>query len=404
MAEFKCKMISEEGTVFETVVEAESPFEIYEMAELRNEGVLTVEKYKKPFSLQSTLNSFQKIKPQELEDFTSQLVVMLKAGVPLIDSLKTIVDTLTTERLRNIINEVIEAVEGGKSFSKALEPYPKVFDTLYVNMVMVGETTGVLDVILAHLRGFIHHDIAVRRKIKSAMRYPLIVISVLLIAFVGAVGFIIPRFADLFNNANVALPLPTQIMIVLSKAVTDYWFITISIVGLIIFTIRYYISKPAGAYRFDRLKLVFPVFKHIVLESSLARFAHILETLNRSGIKIIRALEITEQTIENRVISREIGVAREKVIEGVSLAESLSGSKHFPKTMLMMLSVGEESGALDAMLLNISEQYDTSVNMRIEGLSAAIEPMLTIGIGGFLLLFALSIFLPMWRITDVVRA
>jgi type II secretory pathway component PulF len=168
------------------------------MAELRNEGVLAVAKYKKPFNLVSYLNSFQKIRPQELEDFTSQLVVMLKAGVPLIDSLKSIVDQLASERMRNIINEVIEAVEGGKSFSKALEPYPKIFDTLYVNMVMVGETTGVLDVILAHLRGFIHHDIAVRRKIKSAMRYPLIVIGVLVVAFVGEVAFIIPKFASLY--------------------------------------------------------------------------------------------------------------------------------------------------------------------------------------------------------------
>jgi type II secretory pathway component PulF len=403
MAEFKCKMISVEGTVFEAVVEAESQFEIYEKAELRNEGVLSVEKYKKPFSLQSYLNNLQRIKPQDLENFTSQLVVMLKAGVPLIDSLKSIVEQLATEKMRNIINEVIEAVESGKSFSKSLKQYPKVFDTLYVNMVMVGETTGVLDVILTHLRDFIHHDIAVRRKIKSAMRYPLIVISVLIIAFIGAIGFIIPRFADLYSSANVELPLPTLMMIGLSKAVTDYWLITVTVAGLIIFTLRYYISKPAGAFRFDRLKLMVPVFKHLVLESSLARFAHILETLNRSGIKIIRSLEITEQTIENRVISKDIAIAREKVIEGISLAESLSGSKHFPKTMIMMLAVGEESGALDSMLVNISEQYDTSVDMRIEGLSAAIEPMLTVGIGGFLLVFALAIFLPMWRIIDVVK-
>ncbi len=146
-----------------------------------------------------------------------------------------------------------------------------------------------------------------------------------------------------------------------------------------------------------------PTLRHKVVEISLARFAHILETLNRSGIKIIRSLEITEQTIENRVISKDIAIAREKVIEGISLAESLSGSKHFPKSMIMMLAVGEESGALDSMLVNISEQYDTSVDMRIEGLSDAIEPMLTIGIGGFLLVFALAIFLPMWRIIDVVK-
>jgi type II secretory pathway component PulF len=396
-------MISEAGTVFETVVEAESPFEIYEMAELRNEGILTVEKYKKPFSWKSYLSRFQRIRPQELEDFTSQLVVMLKAGVPLIDSLKTIVEQLASEKMRNIINEVVEAVEGGKAFSKALEPYPKVFNTLYVNMVMVGETTGVLDTILANIRDFIHHDIAVRRKIKSAMRYPMIVLGVLIIAFIAAVGFIIPQFESMFTRAGVDLPLPTKIMLWISSAVTDYWLITLSIAALMIIAVRYYISRPAGAYRFDRLKLIFPVFKYIVLESSLARFAHILETLNRSGIKIIRALDITEQTIENRVISKDISKAKEQVIEGVSLAESLSTSQHIPKTVIMMLAVGEESGALDSMLVNIAEQYDTSVDMRIEGLSAAIEPMLTIIIGSFILIFAMSIFLPLWSFAEVVR-
>ena len=403
MPEYTCKLISTDGTVFETVIDAESHFEIYEIAEARNQGVLAVKIFKKSKSIESYLNNLKKIKPQELEDFTSQLVVMLKAGVPLITSLKSIVEQLATEKMKLMINEIIGKVEKGESFSSALSAYPKVFNTLYVNMVKVGEATGVLDTILKHLKDFIHHDIAVRRKIKSAMRYPFIVLTVLSIAFIGAIGFIIPQFATLFAGAGVELPLPTRILVGLSYVVSNYWYwVAIGLAGLIIL-LRYYNSTSAGKYNIDTIKIKFPVFKHIVLESSLARFTHILSTLNRSGIKIIRALEITEKTIENRVITKDIGNARLKVIECISLAEGLQQSKHFPKTMLMMMAVGEESGALDEMLDNISEQYDSSVNMRIEGLSAAIEPLLTIGLGAFLLVFALAIFLPMWRMAEVIQ-
>ncbi len=402
MPAYTCKLISTDGSVFETVVDAESRFEIYEIAEARDEGVLSVKIFKKSRSFESYFESRKKIKPQELEDFTSQLVVMLKAGVPLITSLKSIVEQLATPRMSNMMNDVIERVEKGESFSNALSEYPKVFDSLYVNMVKVGEATGVLDTILFHLKQFIHHDIAVRRKIKSAMRYPKIVLGVLAVAFIGAMGLIIPQFADMFSSAGVTLPLPTRILIGISNLVTSYWYWTFGVMALLIMLFRYYIGRPTGRFRIDSLKLAMPVFKHITLESSMARFAHILSTLNKSGIKIIRTLEITEQTIENRVIAKDIGIARSGVIEGMPLAEALSPSKHFPKTMLMMMSVGEESGALDDMLDNISEQYDSSVDVRIEGLSTAIEPMLTIVLGAFLLIFALAIFLPMWRMSEVI--
>ena len=328
---------------------------------------------------------------------------MLKAGVPLVKSLETVLQQFESNNFKNIVLDIIEKVNQGVVFSKALSEYPKVFNPLYVNMVKVGETTGSLDVILDHIRSFLHHDIAVKRKIKSAMRYPIIVISILVLAFVAAIGFIMPRFADMFANAGVALPLPTKALIFLSVLITKYWFMTFLVVLVVAIAIRFYVHRPAGAYRFDAIKLAMPVFKDIVLQSTLARFAHILETLSRSGVKIVQALEIVEQTLGNRVIAKDVAYAREQVIQGVPIAKALAKSKHIPQMTIMMIATGEQSGALDDMLQNIAEQYDTSVKTKIDGIASAIEPLLTILIGVFLLIFALSIFLPMWKMIDIVK-
>ena len=402
MPQFQCKLISPTGRVFETILEAESTIKLYELTQSRNENVISIKKYSEGIKWDRFTKAFNKVKAQELENFTSQLVVMLKAGVPLIDSLKTISEQIESKRLKEVVTDVMERVNSGASFSKSLARYPDVFNFLYINMTRVGETTGSLDKVLDHLREFIHHDIEVRRKVKSAMRYPTIVLGFLITAFTSAIVFVIPQFATLFGDAGVQLPLPTRMMLFASKALTDYGGFTLVFVVGLVFLFRFLKSRPNGAYQLDLLKLHLPVFKDLILFSSIARFAHIMETLNKSGIKIVRAMEITQQTIENRVIADDIANAREQVMEGVSLAKGLSESKHIPPMMIMMISAGEKSGALESMLSNVAEQYDTVVKSKIEGLSAAIEPLLTIVIGAFLLVFALAIFLPMWNIADVL--
>ena len=403
MTQYNCKLINANGDIIEDVFEAPSVDELKRSIIERDEHLLSIKKIS-PARLKGNFKDrYFRIKPQDLENFTSQLVVMLRAGVPLVKSLETVVLQFESENFKNIILDIIGKVNKGIVFSKALGSYPKVFNALYVNMVKVGETTGSMDEILDHIRSFLHHDIAVKRKIKSAMRYPIIVLSILVLAFVAAIGFIMPRFAEMFTNAGVALPLPTRALIFLSIMITKYWFITFLVVSVTGFLIRFYTQRPAGAYRFDAIKLAMPVFKNIVLESTLARFAHILETLSRSGVKIVRALEIVEQTLGNRVIGKDVAYAREQVIKGIPIAEALSKSKHIPPMTIMMISTGEQSGALDDMLLNIAEQYDVSVKTKIEGLASAIEPLLTIVIGVFLLIFALSIFLPMWKMIDIVK-
>ncbi len=403
MPEYKYKIINANGAMVEEVVEAASIAELKFAAIQKGEFPISITKVKQPLFQGNFKDRFYRVKPQDLENFTSQMVVMLKAGVPLIKSLQTVVQQFESDSFKNIITDIIEKISSGMVFSKALSEYPKVFNALYVNMVKVGETTGRLDEILEHIRSFLHHDIAVKNKIKAAMRYPLIVISVLVLAFVAAIGFIMPRFAEMFANAEIALPLPTRALILLSVIISKYWFITAIVLVVTILSIRFYIQRPAGAYRFDGIKLAMPVFKDIILQSTIARFAHILETLSRSGVKIVNALEIVEETLGNRVIAKEIANAREEVIKGIPIADALSKSKYIPQMTIMMIATGEQSGALDDMLLNIAEQYDTSVKSKIEGLASAIEPMLTIFIGVFLLIFALAIFLPMWKMIDIVK-
>lgn len=402
MTQFQVRSVNESGKIIELVVNVKNKMDIYDQANAKNESILSVKKYKEPFSFNRLQNKFYRIKPQELENFTAQLVVMLKAGVPLIESLEMLGNQLESEKMEEIVQDIIKKVNGGMIFSKALSHYPRVFNSLYVSMAKVGETTGSMDTVLDHVKDFLHKDIAIKRKVKSAMRYPMIVMTILIIAFTAAIAFIIPQFSSMFASADMVLPLPTRILVFLSDMITKYFAITFTVVVITIALLKFYLNKPGGAYKFDTLKLMMPVFKNIVLESSIARFAHVLETLSKSGVKIINALEITQETIENRVISRDIGNAIEKVSKGISIADALSESKHFPQMTIMMIGAGEKSGALEAMLSNIAEQYDISVDLKIEGLSAAIEPLLTIIIAAFLLVFALAIFLPMWNMTDVI--
>lgn len=402
MTQFQVRSVNESGKIIELVVNVENKMDIYDQANAKNESILSVKKYKEPFSFNRLQNKFYRIKPQELENFTAQLVVMLKAGVPLIESLEMLGKQLESEKMEEIVQDIIKKINGGMIFSKALSHYPRVFNSLYVSMAKVGETTGSMDTVLDHVKDFLHKDIAIKRKVKSAMRYPMIVMTILIIAFTAAIAFIIPQFSSMFASADMVLPLPTRILVFLSDMITKYFAITFTVVVITIALLKFYLNKPGGAYQFDTLKLMMPVFKNIVLESSIARFAHVLETLSKSGVKIINALEITQETIENRVISRDIGNAIEKVSKGISIADALSESKHFPQMTIMMIGAGEKSGALEAMLSNIADQYDISVDLKIEGLSAAIEPLLTIIIAAFLLVFALAIFLPMWNMTDVI--
>ena len=403
MPRFDCRLVTEDGAVLETVVEADSKFEVSETAESRNEFLLSVKEHKESLDLKDRLNRLRKAKPQELENFTSQLATMLKAGVPLLGCLHALAEQAESDTMRNVTEGIMEKVNGGMALSHALGEYPKVFGELYVNMIQAGETAGVLDQILKRLTSFIRHDIEVSRNIKAAMRYPVIVFTALVFAFVGAIVFIIPKFATLFERQALELPLPTRVMIGASNVLSQYWWMVLLVATTSSIGILYYIKTPAGAYQFDFLKLKAPIFKEITVKAALARFAHMLETLSRGGIQIIRALETVGRTVGNKVIANIINEAKDQVAEGISLSEALSNNEFFPKMTLKMISVGEKSGALDDMLADIAFQYDGIVDAKIKQLSSSIEPIMTIMMGAFLLMMALGIFLPMWDMYSIIE-
>lgn len=403
MPEFVVRIASDQGVIQERTIPAESKVEIYQLAEERNEVILSVKEAKGAGGLANMMQRRKKVKPQELENFTTQMGIMFKAGIPLVTALEALTEQAETDAMKGIIDSLIVDVSGGLSLSQAMEKFPGAFSLLYVNMIRAGESAGVMEQILYRLGSFIRHDLEVSGNVKSAMRYPMIVGFALGAAFVGAVVFIIPKFATMFESQEIPLPLPTKIMIGMSDFMVNYWYLAIA--GLVagVFVLRGYLRTEAGAYMWDRIKLNMPVFKEIILKSTIARFAHMLETLSRGGIQIIRSLETCEKTVGNRVVGNDISEARKQVAEGISLADALSKSSFFPKMTIKMISVGEQSGALDDMLENISYQYDKEVDNRIRGLSAAIEPMMTIVMGGALLFVALGIFLPMWNMYGAIQ-
>jgi type II secretory pathway component PulF len=403
MPQYACKFVTDDGSIVETIVEAESKFEIYESAEARNEMVLSVKKYKPPFNLQEWFSRRQQVKPEDLENFTAQLAIMLSSGVPLLSCLEALTEQAGSDSMRKVLDGLIASINSGQSLSQAMANYPGVFDTMYVNMVKAGESAGVLEQILTRLSEFIEHDLEIRRNIKKAMRYPIIVLSALAAAFTGAVVFIIPKFAKLFIAQGVELPLPTRIMIGLSNIVVNYWWLIIICMVALIAGLISFARTPKGAYFFDLVKLKTPIFKEIFLKSAISRFSHMLETLTRAGIQIIKALETTEATVGNLVIAQDIGRARVEVEQGISLADALRKSPWFPSMTIRMISVGEQSGNMEAMLANIAKQFDEAVDTKIARLSASIEPIMTVAMGGLLLLIALGIFLPMWNMYAAIK-
>jgi len=404
MPEFTCRVMNDSGTLEERIITAESKLDIFTQAEERGEMLLSVKEHKQGvLSGGPIFKQRKKVKPVELENFTIQLAIMFRSGIPLIGALEALEAQADSDTMRSVVKSLIKAVSSGKSLSQAMEAYPGVFSLLYVNMIRAGESAGVMEAILSRLGSFIKHDQEVTRNVKSALRYPMIVGFALTLAFVGAIIFIIPKFSTMFASQGIDLPIPTKIMIIMSDFLIVYWPLVLG--GLVggIFALKSFLRTEKGHYTADHLKLKMPVFKDIFLKTTIGRFAHMLETLSRGGIQIIKALETVEQTVGNVVIGQEIATARAEVETGVGLAEALGKGHYFPKMTIKMIAVGEKSGALDDMMANVADQFDTEVDAKIRGLSSAIEPLMTVVMGGMLLFIALGIFLPMWNMYGAIK-
>lgn len=343
-----------------------------------------------------------KVAPRDVVVFTRQLATMIDAGLPIVQSLEILAGQSENKAFRKIVRQLKDDVEAGATFTDSLRKHKKIFDDLFVNMVAAGEVGGILDTILNRLAGYMEKSMALMRKIKGAMIYPITIITIAVGVTTVLLIWVIPVFAELFGSMGQALPLPTQIVINMSNFVLAYGiYIFIGFMALV-FTIRQIYRTEAGQLQIDRMLLQLPIFGDLIRKSSVARFTRTLSTLVSSGVPILDALLITAKTSGNKVVERAILATRVSISEGNSIAEPLTQSKVFPPMVCHMISVGESTGALDAMLTKIAEFYEDEVDNIVNNLTTLMEPLVILVLGTIIGGLVIAMYMPIFKMGSVM--
>jgi len=339
----------------------------------------------------------KKVKLKELVIFTRQLSTMISAGVPLTRSLSTMQSQTESKYFKEVVGGVTKDIESGISLGDAFAKYPSVFSEVYINMVRAGEAGGILDEILKRLASQVEQDSMMRKKIKSAMMYPIVIFSITIVAFFGIMIFVIPKIAKILNDLggpDAKLPIYTQAMLSMSSFMQH----NAVVVGIVAFTgiyfIRRYIKTPGGKYKFHALLLRTPVLKGLVTKIAIARFARTFGSLMSAGVSVLDALQVTGGAIGNKVIEAELKEAAKAVKNGKSLSAPISASPHFPAIVGQMLAIGEETGQIDTILVKVADFYEEEVETMIDGLSALIEPLMIVVLGSIVGVIAASVMGP----------
>ncbi|HNR33282.1 MAG TPA: type II secretion system F family protein [Candidatus Hydrogenedentes bacterium] len=347
----------------------------------------------------------KRVKTADLLVFTRQLSTIVSAGLPLLQGLDILSDQTDDVNFAGVITNVGQDVESGETFSDALRKFPRAFPDLYVSMVRAGEAGGDLDGVLMQLADYLEATEELKRRIKSAMTYPIVAFSMIILIASGLIIWVVPQFAEIFASFGRDLPAPTQILINVSNFLRTpiSWLVIIgAIVGIVVF-LRMYARTATGRYNLDALKLRLPVFGKLLSKVSISRVTRTLSTLTRSGVPILQALEIVERTAGNEVYARAVHEAGDSVRNGETLADPLARSEVFPAMVTRMIAVGEKTGALEQMLMKISDFYDSEVRATVDSLTSIIEPMLIgmmgIVVGGIVV----ALFMPILQLSSLVQ-
>ena len=352
------------------------------------------------------VNVFDNVPPDAIYNFSRQLSVMIKAGVPLIDALDSMLSKTINPLLNKTIEKIIEDISAGSTLSGALEKHPKVFDTMYINIIRAGESSGVLETVLFKLADFISYDLQLRNGIKQAIRYPMIVIGITITVGFYAVAFILPRFSVLFTQTGIDLPLPTKILLGIDQFLQNYS--GFLLIGLAMLVAAFFQMKRTkkGKVFWDRFKINAPVFGKIFKNMAISRFCHVLETLNRTGVPILESLKISSRSTGNSYVRHKLSNTTSDVSLGHKIAISLDkyGSDIFEAQQIKMIQVGEDAASLDDMLTEIALMVDNETQTRVRTLTSTLEPIITVIMGAMILVLALSIFLPIWDMYESLAA
>ena len=342
----------------------------------------------------------QKVETTDLIQFSRQMYSMLRAGVPIFRAITGLASTTGNQSLKETLERVGESLESGRSLSESLAQHPDVFSMFYISMVRVGETSGHTEDIFKQLAFYLDREKETRKKIKSALRYPMFVITAIAVALSIISLFVIPAFADLFRSFGAELPLPTRILMAISDFMVAYWPLLLGCIIAAIIGLRAFINTEDGGYRWDRLMLNLPLTGPVVYKASLARFSHLIAMSLGAAVPLITSMTVVAHALNNRFLEERILGMRSGIEQGKALSMVAANSGIFDPLVMQMLAVGEESGTLTELLEEIADYYDREVDYATERLSAAIEPILTVIIGGLVLVMAMGVFLPMWDLAS----
>ncbi|WP_102124991.1 type II secretion system F family protein [Deinococcus planocerae] len=400
MPVYEYRVRDRSGKVLKSQMEAETQAQVRDA--LRAKNLLIVE-IKAP---KTGLNADVKIpglgdRPPNLKQvavFSKQLATLINAGVPLVQSLAILQRQIESKALQGVIKALRADVESGTPLSEALLKHPKVFNRLYINLVKAGETSGTLDSILERIAAFQEKELALRGKLKSALTYPVVV----LVFAIGITYFllttIVPQFAGILAQLNAPLPLITKVLMAVSDFLKNSGLLIFVFIAVFVFAYRWFYKTPKGRVVVDRLKLRLPVFGGLLQKSAISSFARTFGLLISSGVNIIESLEITKGTANNAIVEDTIENAKNVVMVGDPMSASLATSKVFPPMVVSMVSIGEETGSLDDMLAKVGDFYDREVDEAVDSLTAAIEPLMIVFLGGIVGTIVAGMFLPMFSI------
>ena len=403
MAVFAYKARDKNGEILQDKIEGSDTAAV--AMTLRQQGLLVIAIKEQGVGQKDILEPFKKVKLGDLVVFTRQFATMVNAGLPIVRSLYVLTEQTTNKKLKDVLDDVRKRVESGLALSEALEKHPKVFNKLYTEMVRAGEIGGILDEVLLRIAGQLEKDQDLRRKVKSAMAYPTVVLVLAILAASFMLIFIVPIFARMFEDLGGDLPLPTVVAMTLSDILTSIFgvFLYAGMIGGVIFFLRWRKTEN-GRKAVDPVMLKIPARIGDTLQKvALARFARTLGTLIAAGVPILQALEVTATSSGNWVIEKAVLKSREAIREGLPIYQPLEDEPIFPPMVTRMIAVGEETGDIDGMLTKIADFYESEVDASVKALTSIIEPLMIVVIGGIVGGIIIAMYLPMFRIFELIE-
>lgn len=346
---------------------------------------------------------FQRIKLMEIAEMTRQFAVLLRAGIPVVDSLSALIAQIENPKFKETMTAVRQSVNEGTALGDAMSDHPKVFSDLYVNMVRAGESSGTLDIVFERLADFTESQVKLKTKVTGAMVYPIIMVTLAFIIISLLMIFVIPKMTEIFDEMGMELPFLTRALKATSEFFVNFWYLVFGMVGGAVYGFRRWKKSENGRAKWDRWKLKMPIFGKLFRMISIARFSRTLGTLLASGVPLLNAMNIVRSVVDNAVMEGVVDKARDSIREGESIALPLERSKQFPPMVTHMIAIGEKTGELEQMLDNVSNSYEMQVDSKVSTLTTVLEPLMIIVMGVIVALIVFAILTPMLKMNEAFQ-